>query len=179
MELNIDNVRSLYRLSHMSRYATWPRICSESVATHSFYVVLFTMMICDELRVASYIRLEAMEIAVVHDLPETIMNDVTYDAKQKIQGLSELLDEYSEKYMAENFPRQNQSMFGEKGKDRLLARSIAKLADVYSVIQYCDNEVQLGNKPFQILLDEARDRVAEMLKLIERRYDLPCQEIML
>lgn len=179
MELSIESVRSLYRLSHMSRYNTWPRIRNESVAAHSFYVTLFTMMICDELEVSADIRMKAIDIAIVHDLPETIMNDMTYDAKQKIQGLSELLENFEKQYMLENFPKQSPLVFSESNRDILLARAIAKLADVYSVIQYCDNEVQLGNTPFNSLLDEARDRVSEMVKSIEKRFDIKCQKIII
>lgn len=177
MKLDIESMRSLYRLNHMSRYNTWPRIHNESVAAHSFYVVLFTMMICDRLGVEDRIKLEAMQIATVHDIPETIMNDVTYDAKKQIDGLNELLGEFERKYIMVNFPEQYFAVFGSNSVNHEIARLIVKLADVYSVVQYCDNEVQLGNKPFEKLLEDSFERASAIIKKLEGRYNVSCQKI--
>lgn len=179
MKLNLENMRSLYRLNHMLRYNTWPRVNNETVAAHSFYVVLFTMMLCDSLEVSDHIKLEALNIAIVHDLPETIMNDVTYDAKKQIEGLSELLEVFEKKYIMVNFPEKYYAMFESKEPAHEIARLIVKLADVYSVIQYCDNEVQLGNRPFIELFDDSLERAKQIINQIERRFNIKCQKIII
>lgn len=180
MNMTIENARELYRLKHMARYNTWPRIQNESVAEHSFYVALFTLMLCEEFGVNHQVKSYAFEIAIVHDVPEAIMNDITYDAKRKIPEINEPLKKFEKSYIKKNFPKQYDLMFEfTEDEEILLARELVHLADAYSVAQYCDNEVMLGNKYFKPLYSLTKERVNKILKNIERRFGIACQKIMI
>ena len=154
MNLNIEKMRSFYRLNNIVRYNTWGKINPETVASHSYFTTLFTMMICDELGVDSETKLVALQLSVIHDLSESITNDITYDAKCKMPKINAILKEYEDQYVSDHFPE----LVGVNAEDGL-ANLIVKIADVLSVVQYCDNEVNLGNKKFTKLLVEAMDRL--------------------
>lgn len=174
----MHNIRELYRLNSIVRYNTKQKISSESVASHSFFVALFTKMICDSLGVIPSVKLLAIEFALVHDAPEYLMNDVTYDAKQRIPGISELLRSFEREYLQENFPDSVATAFGAED-ERIIARLIVELADIYSVIQYCDNEVEFGNSRFTEILDGSKIRAYNVIQNLEGWYDIQCQKIMI
>lgn len=181
MKLTIDNLKELYRLSNIIRYNPWSKINTETVSSHSFFVALFTKMICDGLEVKPSIKLAALEFALVHDAPESLMNDITYDAKRLMPGINELLEKFEKQYLEKNFPETMKVAFidEDSSEEDLLVSLIVKLADVYSVIQYCNNEVQLGNRPFEELLNEARLRAVEIHTKIERWFGIKCHKISL
>lgn len=171
----MPNLRELYRLNSMVRYNTWQKVNTETVASHSYFVSIFTKMICDGLGVDPEIKLAALEFALVHDAPESLMNDITYDAKKLIPGINELLERFEKKYLSQHFPETTMTAFGEES----LAKLIVKLADIYSVVQYCDNEVLLGNSRFEKLLDDSMNRANELIIKIERWHNASCQKITL
>lgn len=178
MKLTLDSMRELYRLNSMVRYNTWQKVNTETVASHSFFVGLFTKIICDGLGVTPATKLLALEFALVHDAPESLMNDITYDAKKLMPGINELLEEFEKKYLGQHFPTTVGTAFGDDdGGMAHLARLIVKLADIYSVLQYCDNEVLLGNKRFDKLLQDSRNRAHEIHTKIEKEFKLSCQKI--
>lgn len=162
----------------MVRYNPWPKHNTETVAAHSYYTALFTMLLCDELKVSSQVKAAALKIALLHDLPESITNDITHDAKKEMPEVCQCLDEYEKKYFKKHFPKQYDEMYDESFEDYRIARAIVKAADILSVIQYCDNEVQLGNKAFEPLLEDAHERFKNEKEKLER-LGLKCQKIII
>ena len=152
---DIDFIRSIYKLQYIKRYNTWQRINNESVAEHSFYVVLFANRICQMLELPDNIKLTVMELCMIHDTPEIVINDITYDAKCAMPEIIEILDKYESKYFEENF----NDIFNKKRElsdlELELVRNILKMADCMSAIQYCDNEIELGNNRFIQIFKEA------------------------
>lgn len=178
MKLTLNNIRELYRLNGMIRYNTQQKINKETVASHSYYVTLFTKMICDGLGVVPSIKLLALEFALVHDVPEYLMNDVTYDAKLLMPDIIPLLNKFEQSYLEQNFPETVDTAYGSED-ERIVARLIVELADVYSVIQYSDNEISLGNSRFQEIQAQSRMRASKIIKTLEGWYDIQCLKIMI
>lgn len=178
MQLDIKGLRKLYRMNNMVRYNPWPKHTTETVAAHSYYTALFTMMLCEQLKVNRLVKEAAMKIALLHDTPEIVTNDITHDAKKAMPGIDDLLLPFEQEFIKQNFPYAYDEMFGEyplEG-DNQIARVIVKIADIMSVVQYCDNEVMLGNKHFEPLLVDAERRLRKEIKKLER-MGLECQKI--
>jgi 5'-deoxynucleotidase YfbR-like HD superfamily hydrolase len=169
----------LYQLDNIVRYNTFPKVKQESVATHSYYVGLFTMMICDELCVSSAVKLKALEAALVHDVPEIVTNDITYAAKKNMPGISSILERYEEEMLRETFPAQCDHIHGKvKSKDEMLALEIVKLADIISVLQFVDYEISMGNQNVIDWVGDTLERIKVQKQNIER-LGILCQKIMI
>ncbi len=169
--LDVEFMREIYKLQYIKRYNTWQRINNESVAEHSFFVILFTHRICKMLKLPDKFLLKAMEISMIHDTPEIIINDITHDAKCAMPEIVPILDKYENKYLSENF----YDIIEENGfttEDMELLNNIFKMADCMSAIQYSDNEVQLGNKRFEMILTEATKRYHKYKTIVEELMSL-------
>lgn len=179
MKLNKESLRLLYRLNNIVRYNTLPKIGTETVAAHSYYVVLFTMMICDELNLDEEIKLQAMQMATVHDISESIANDVTHDVKEMIPEIDKLLEDYDKKFLYLNFPDQNWICYcvAQEGTKLDISRLIVKLADVISVWQFADNQLMLGNIYFTEFFSNTMKRINKIKDELEKR-NISCQKIM-
>lgn len=164
--INRGFVDDLYKLSFIVRYNTHPRVKDENVATHSYYVTLFTKLICDRLKVSSSVKLEALELALVHDISEYVTNDITYDAKQAMPEIRDLLVQYEKQFVKLQFPEIYDIMFNSDERSQLI-QTIVKVADIMSVNQYCRNEVMLGNEAFQSFSVDAHVRLQNILNKLE------------
>lgn len=144
--LNNDELLHSYRLKSLIRYNTRNKIKHESVAEHSFYVGLFTIEICDTYNVSDEIRLKALTKAILHDTPEIELNDITHDVKERL-NLRPLLKQYEDDFYKKYYKNQSELMCNEL----TIVDAIVKLADVYSVKQYCLSELELGNNNSDVL----------------------------
>lgn len=150
---------NVYKLSNIIRYSQQNKIKSESVAEHSFYVSWFVTRICKEFFISDKIKLLALEAAVLHDIPEVITNDITYDVKRMIPEISGLLQPYEEMVISEHSPEAHKVLFEPETSDEIIAKKIVKHADILSVLQYCNHEQLLGNKDFILLREATEERV--------------------
>lgn len=157
--ISMEFIRGISRLSNIIRYNTWGKVKNETVAEHSYFVCLYTKKICDYLEVNDFVKLKAIEFAIIHDAAEIFTNDITYDAKQSMPELQHILEAHEKNFIQTNFPENYKDLYESSSYDNYLAKMIVKAADIYSVIQYCDNEVSLGNKNFQKLLDQSIQRL--------------------
>lgn len=159
-----------YKLSNIIRYSQQHKIKKESVAEHSFYVMLFIHQICEEFELDDRIKLLSLESGLLHDIPEIVTNDITYDVKQMVPEISALLQPYEEAVIKEQCPRAHKTLFHPDTPAERLAKRIVKHADILSVLQYCRNEESLGNRHFVSLRWETEDRLEEskdeLIKLI-------------
>ena len=162
---------NVYKLSNITRYSQQNKIKHESVAEHSFYVMWFINRLCTKYELSDTIRLMALEAGLLHDVPEVITNDITYDVKQMIPEISGLLQPYEEEIVKEHSSKAHEVLFNPLTKEQILAKKIVKHADILSVLQYCQNEENLGNKNFTELREATEKRLkkskAEMLTVIE------------
>lgn len=189
MDINYDTIRQLNRLNAINRYNTHQRIKDETVASHSFFVSLFVKMINQNLdfknetvpTIINEIERKSLMLAIVHDVSETVTNDITYDAKKAMPEVGSLLDRYDSKYLEEFFPQEWNMVYGynKNSYTSKVARDIVKLADILSVVQYLDNEVNLGNQTMRSPLFDSIERVKSMIVKIREEHGIVCQKIII
>ena len=153
-----------YKLKNVIRYNTRNKIKDESVAEHSFYVALFTLKLCDEYNIDEKYKSQAIIKALLHDMPEIELNDITHNVKERL-NLRPFLKQYEDKYFEDNFKDYAELMNnGDK-----IVNSIVILADAMSVYQYILNEVSLGNKTddIQEILEESKTRINNLILTLE------------
>lgn len=158
-------------MSNISRYNTRYRIKNESVAAHSFYVTWFTSSICSQLKLGPEITQLAMECAMVHDIPEVYINDVTYDCKQLIPNLTKTLEPYEAAIVEQLSDVAALILFDPQTPEHKLICSIVKYADVVSVKQYALSEIKLGNSTFASIFEGANDRLEELSKELNKHLE--------
>lgn len=164
-----DNLKDMYRLKEIIRYNTRAHLKNESVAEHSFYVGVFGLMLCDILEVSDEVRLAVLTKTLLHDLPEIDTNDITHDTKERL-NLRPFLKKYEDMYYDEHFPLHAEVM--ADGEDTLV-NNIVDLADVYSVLQYSDNELRLGNNDSDMneINLNAKVRLSVLIKKINDKIE--------
>lgn len=162
----IVNDFNAYKLSNITRYSQLSKIKNESVAEHSYFVMWFVERLCTKYQLSDRIRLMALEAGLLHDVPEVITNDITYDVKQMIPEVSGLLQPYEEEVVKEHSLVAHKVLFAPETVEETIAKKLVKHADILSVYQYCHNEEMLGNKNFSEL------RQATELRVNKSREDL-------
>lgn len=167
---------NVYKLSNITRYSQQSKIQHESVAEHSFYVSWFVNRICTKYGLSDKIRLLALEAAILHDIPEVITNDITYDVKQMIPEVSALLQPYEEDTVKEHSVRAWRVLFYPETAEEVIARRIVKHADILSVLQYCQHEENLGNRSFTELRAATEQRVKESKEALIRLVNVEKQK---
>lgn len=157
--LSNDYLMEIYRLKTLVRYNHRLRLTNESVAEHSFFTALFVLEICDKLSISGELKAKSIEYALLHDVPETIISDIPSDVKDLSESLRMLLQTFEDSFMETNYPAY--ALYNKD--DEIFA--IVKLADLYSVRQYCMVEAALGNKTldFADAVNERIDRLEEEL----------------
>ena len=152
----------VYRLKNVIRYNTRCKIKEESVAEHSFYVALFTLKICEEYHIDEQTSRLCLIKAILHDMPEIDLNDITHDVKERLK-LRPFLKQYEDEYFEKYFKTYANTMT----KSLPIVDNIVVLADAWSVYQYSLNELQLGNKSIEI--DEIYKESKERIKTLEQK----------
>ena len=146
------------RLSCILRFNNTPRIVSENVAEHSYYVAFLSMLIGDYLenKGVKVDKLKLIQMGLLHDIEESISGDILAPIKQGM--FKKVLDK-------ENIRNIKLLMIGlESGKkysrlwrevvdEKTLEAKIIKLIDRMSCIIYCIREIHLGNKYFRAILE--------------------------
>lgn len=149
---------NVYKLSNIVRYSQQNKIKHETVAEHSYYVTWFVNRLCTKYELSDKIRLMALESALLHDIPEVITNDITYDVKRMIPEVRDLLQPYEEEIILEHSTTAHKVLFNPQTYEERVAKALVKHADVLSVVQYCRNEESLGNKSFTELREASEER---------------------
>ena len=152
---------NVYKLSNIIRYSQQNKIKNETVAEHSYYVTWFVNRLCTKYELGDTIRLMALEAALLHDVPEVITNDITYDVKRMIPEVPGLLQPYEEEVIKEHSSRAYKVLFNPETPEEIIAKKVVKHADILSVLQYCQNEEMLGNKSFTELRRATEQRVKD------------------
>ena len=152
---------NVYKLSNIIRYSQQNKIKNETVAEHSYYVTWFVNRLCTKYELGDTIRLMALETALLHDIPEVITNDITYDVKRMVPEVPALLQPYEEEVIKEHSSRAYKVLFNPETPEEIIAKKVVKHADILSVLQYCQNEEMLGNKSFTELRRATEQRVKD------------------
>lgn len=154
----------VYRLKNVVRYNTRNIIKKESVAEHSFYVALFALKICNDYNVDPRTEKRAIIKALLHDMPEIELNDITHDVKEKL-NLRPFLKKYEDEYFDTHFSEHRSLM--KEGDEK--TNAIVDYADTMSVYQYALNETLLGNQSddIQEILNVTRIRIKTCKERLE------------
>lgn len=150
---------NIYKLTNIVRFSQLNKVKQENVAEHSYYVMWFVNNLCTKYELSDTIRLKAMQAALLHDIPEIITNDITYDVKRMIPEISELLEPYEKQVISEHSVDVCNTLFYPETYEDRVAKAIVKHADILSVLLYCKNEVSLGNTGFGELLTATQIRL--------------------
>jgi len=159
MRLNFDDLQYIYRLKNIMRYNSRTKISTESVAEHSFFVALLALEICDQYQLNDELKLQVLIKAILHDMPEIELNDITYDVKERL-NLRPILKQYEDTYFNEHFRKYSKLM---NDCDNELINTVVVYADALSVYQYVEHEISLGNNHTDIykIKSDTRTRLEE------------------
>lgn len=157
-----EEISREYVLSKIIRYNNRCRLQDESVAEHTCFVSLFCLKILAKLHLDHETERKVLILAALHDAAESQTSDIPHDVKAKYPEIKEILDDVEEDYYSDFWTEYYEDVY----KPGELCYNILKLADSYSVYQYCLNEVDLGNESSVIY-----DIMHNSLKRIKRYID--------
>lgn len=163
-KLNEEQIMNEYVLSKIVRYNNRIRLQDESVAEHACFVSLFCLKIMAQLNLDHETERKVLILAALHDAAESRTSDIPHNVKANYPEMQCVLDKIEYDYYKENWEK----YFDEVCNPDDLAYNILKLADAYSVYQYCINERSLGNHSsdnIEILL-EANKRITSRIDAI-------------
>ena len=159
---NFKDCRDFYNLKNLVRFNNKMRVKNESVAEHSYFVALYTEMICEHFNFTSDQKLKALRYALYHDVPEIWLSDIPHNVKAQNKELERCMQALEEKCIDENLPSH---------KDVFECDSFTKLivdtADIISVIVYVETEKSLGNETLDEIYYSAIERYENIMEEIK------------
>lgn len=139
--LSKEEIISEYPLCKIIRYNHRCKLQNESVAEHTCFVSLFCLKILAKLKLDHETERKVLILAALHDTAESRTSDIPHDVKTNYPEMQRILDKVEEDYYEEVWSDYKEEVY----KPGDLCYNILKLADSYSVYQYCLNEKALGN----------------------------------
>lgn len=136
-----EQITSEYVLSKIIRYNNRCKLQNESVAEHTCFVSLFCLKIMAKLNLDHETERKVLILAALHDAAESRTSDIPHDVKANYPEMQYVLEKIEEDYYREVWKDYYEDVY----KPGDLCYNILKLADSYSVYQYCLNEKDLGN----------------------------------
>ena len=105
-----------------------------------------------------------MILAALHDTCESRTSDIPHDVKANYPEMQAILEKIEHDYYEENW----KTYLGDVYKPEPIVYNILKLADAYSVYQWCLNEKALGNSSDCIteIYIECRNRLKKYIGII-------------
>lgn len=161
---NIDNLRNLVR------YQSAPRVSSETVAEHSFFVAAYV------LKLHNYYEFDlkkALSMAILHDYAEVFISDVPHPIKKQFPLIEQELNKAEHAMVSEHISPDFANWLDEFNNISTAEGAIVAMADILSVISYAKYEIGLGNSIYmKNVLKNARNRVEKMMDIC-RKYVYP------
>lgn len=139
--LSEEQIMSEYVLGDIIRYNNRCRLKDESVAEHTCFVSIFCLKILAKLGLDHETERKVLILAALHDAAESRTSDIPHDVKANYPEMRKILDKVEKDYYKEEWSDYYREVYAPSD----LCHSILKLADSYSVYQYCLNEMALGN----------------------------------
>lgn len=124
------------RLSAVPRWTVVPTIMGQNVAEHSMQVVVLADMLMNHhpFRATPGRRLDVIQMAIYHDKDEAITGDRPGPTKDATRLAASEMDQ---------------------------KQIIVKVADMLDAVLFCSNEMEMGNKPIEPVMQDAMRRGAE------------------
>lgn len=163
--MNIDEYyNTTYRLAYLIRYSNVPRIKDESVAEHSFFVSALVMHLSSKY---SFDLGKALAIAICHDMPESVTNDISHETKKLFPEINSVLKK-AEKEFASTLPSKIRESILSYDEDSVEAK-IVHLADAMQCYQYASNERDLGNNGYMLtVIESSTKRITKLTKELKK-----------
>lgn len=139
--LSEKSIMGEYPLKKLIRYNHRIRLQDESVAEHTCFVSLFCLKIMAQLNLTHEQEREVLILAALHDTCESVTSDIPHDVKANYPEMQEILNKIESDYYAKNW----ETYLDEVNTSDEVVHKIVKLADAYSVHQWCLNEIELGH----------------------------------
>lgn len=162
--LSKESIMSEYPLKKIIRYNHRSRLQDESVAEHTCFVSLFCLKIMAQLNLSHEQERQVLILAALHDTCESRTSDIPHDVKANYPEMQVILEKIEHDYYEENW----KTYLGDVYKPEPIVYNILKLADAYSVYQWCLNEKALGNSSDCIteIYIECRNRLKKYIGII-------------
>lgn len=139
--LSNEEITNEYVLCKIIRYNNRCKLQNESVAEHTCFVSLFCLKILAKLKLDPETERKVLILAALHDAAESRTSDIPHDVKANYPEMQKILDRIEHDYYGEVWGDYKEIVYNPGD----LCYNILKLADSYSVLQYCLNELALGN----------------------------------
>lgn len=155
--LNKEQILKEYEMTKLIRYNCRKRIVDEDLAQHSFFVAMFCLRILAQLNADDKMYKNVLSYAILHDAPELLMGDFPHPLKVQYPDIAKMLEGVERDYYKDNWPKYV-DVFNNLTP---LEREIVTLADTYSVAQYSENEIVLGNSDTEMafIRENANNRI--------------------
>ena len=135
--MNLARTYSLREASQVVRYHTVQTIGRQTVAEHSYHVAMLVLRFTD-----GNASQELLKAVLYHDLPEVETGDLPATFKWAnlgvVQALNRVEEAFDEKYGT------SVTLTDEE-------RLILKAADILELVEYCIDQMNLGNRNMRII----------------------------
>jgi putative hydrolase of HD superfamily len=168
------------RLSSITRYSTRKFIIHQTVMEHIGDVAFISMMLSEYLNNHGVPNESGrvLKLALIHDVPEAISGDLPHDSKydygEVSKGLRKQLIELEKVTMDFSLSKLNDkkmskvvyALFEEYTARNTIESKIVKLADLYDVILYTKQEMNMGNMSLLHEYEGTRREFNELVKSV-------------
>lgn len=145
-------------MSHVIRFMNTPRIRNNDIAQHSYYVTLYTWLICKYLNISKKVASSLVNQALLHDVHEGISVDIPQNVKRKVG--KKVYEKIENTAAAEIFGK-NVDVCGD-------VNLIVKYADLMDALIYSTEEYNSGNNFFLIIIKECKLSLVKIAKKIDK-----------
>lgn len=149
----------LQKLANIDRYNNAIKIHHESVAEHSFYVAIYADIISELLGLPYLEKYLVLYSALTHDIAEIKISDVPHNIKENNPELKSALEKAEKEFNAKYIDTGAHTSKGFAN----LRKFIVDCADILSVIQYSETEVEIGNSFFIKIYCATRARYESLI----------------
>ena len=154
---NVDGLRNLVR------YQSAPRVSSETVAEHSYYVAAYV------LKLHNYYEFDlkkALTMAILHDYAETFISDVPHPIKKQFPLIEQELNRAEHNIISEHISSEFACWIDGFNNTDTTEGCIVGFADIVSVNEHAKDVIGLGNSNYmKDVLNRAKSRVYKMVEL--------------
>ncbi len=161
-------------LAHVMRFNLKPQHFPESVADHSYFCAYIVSVLCHLLEKESIAidKQKTLEMALVHDMEEMFSGDIVTPFKHYSMEVEGAIRKVNKEMIGEVFAglpeelaKHYIALWNEEGEGKTMEAQVVKVADKFSLLAKCAEEVRVGNEFFQEIYDQG-------LKFLEQ-YDKP------
>lgn len=163
-------MKFLYRLKFVTRFNHRSKICIENVAEHSYFVAIFSLLTADKFKL-KVDRAKMLQMAMLHDVPESITGDVLHQVKKARPIIKGELTKMEVEVMKQFFSPELASVYEQFEENNTLEAQVVLLADIMSILLYINNEESLGNENFNIVKRKTEKRMIEHCQVMNIDYN--------